>query len=237
MKKTKQRIRWWRILVWAVGGAAIGLLTQHIGIAVFVGVVFAFARFIGELSRPRPAAVESTPPLNADMAAHYQESGLDDGEVAVFRETMDDVAGQIQRFEEVINRVPKLKSITLNHDLVAVLHAYFKAIVQNPKQMGAAGHFIYEQLPNLVRIAEKYEAIAHHEVKTEDTYAVLTTAANTTADLANAIRQDYANFVEADIDSLEADLNLAKKQIPEATQTLDRRVDLSGLKQKEHVHE
>jgi 5-bromo-4-chloroindolyl phosphate hydrolysis protein len=86
-----------------------------------------------------------------------------------------------------------------------------------------------------VRIAEKYEAISHHEVKTEDTYEVLTQAANTTADLANAIRDDYAHFVETDIDALEADINLAKKQIPESTQNINTRVDLSGQKLKEHA--
>ncbi len=236
MKKTNQRIRWWRVLVWGAGGFAVGALLQHIGIAIFIGLVFAFARFIGELSRPRPAQTDTTPPLKPDLAAHYQASGLDEQEVTLFRETMDTVAEQIQTFEAVIARVPKLKAIAGNHDLVAVLHAYFKAIVKAPKQMSAAGHFIYEQLPNLVRIVQKYEAISQHEVKTEDTYAVLTTAANTTADLANAIRQDYANFVEADIDALEADINLAKKQIPEATQTLDRRVDLSSITQKENQH-
>jgi 5-bromo-4-chloroindolyl phosphate hydrolysis protein len=235
VKKTPKRIRWWRVGVWALGGLALGLIARHIGIAIFVGLVFAFARLIGELSRPKPTPDATTPPLSTQMALHYQESGLDDSEVTLFRETMDDVAAQIQSFEDITNRVPQLKRIALNTDIVAVLHAYFKAIVENPKQMGAAGHFIYEQLPNLVRIAKKYEAISHHEVKTEDTYAVLTTAANTTADLANAIRDDYAHFVETDIDDLEADINLAKKQLPESTTTLDRRVDLSGMKEKEHV--
>lgn len=235
MKKTTHRIRWWRVGVWALGGFAIGVLLQHIGIGLFIAAVFAFARFIGELSRPKPAAVVDTPPLSAAMAEHYQASGLDEDEVVLFRKTMDDLAESIQTFEAITNRVPKLKAIAINTDLSKVLHAYFKAIVNNPKQMGAAGHFIYEQLPNLVRIAQKYEAISQHEVKTSDTYDVLTTAANTVADLANAIRTDYANFVETDIDALEADINLAKKQIPQATQTLDRRVDPAFAKSKERV--
>ncbi|MFD1483735.1 5-bromo-4-chloroindolyl phosphate hydrolysis family protein [Lacticaseibacillus baoqingensis] len=235
MKKTPKRIRWWRIGVWALAGLALGMATHQLGIAIFVGIVFAFARFIGELSRPKPAQDTTTPPLTSKMAMHYQASGLDDSEISLFRETMDEVADQIQSFEDITNRVPQLKRIALNTDIVDVLHAYFKAIVENPKQMGAAGHFIYEQLPNLVRIANKYEAISHHEVKTADTYAVLTTAANTTADLANAIRDDYAHFVETDIDDLEADINLAKKQLPESTVAPGQHVDLSGLKEKEHV--
>lgn len=237
MKKTTHRIRWWRVLVWALGGFAIGVITQHIGIAVFIAIVFAFARFVGELSRPKPPVTETTPPLSAAMAEHYQASGLDDSEVELFRKTMDDAADAIQTFEDIINRVPKLKAVAINADLVAVLHAYFKAIVNNPKQMGAAGHFIYEQLPNLVRIAQKYEAITHHEVKTEDTYDVLTAAANTMADLARAIRDDYANFVETDIDALEADINLAKKQIPQATQTVQHPVDPAFADDKQRVKE
>lgn len=213
MQTHKNAIRWWRPLVWAIGGFALGMLSGRLWLAFFIALVFGGARLIGELARPVPEAPE-TPPLSPDMAAHYQESGLSATDVDLFRDTMDKAADEIRDFEAITKRVPKLAAISANQDLVAVLHAYFKAIVATPSHMSAAGHFLYEQLPQLVRIATKYETIEHHEVKTADATTVLTTAANTVSDLAQAIRANYAEFVEADIDELEADVALAKKQLP-----------------------
>ena len=223
-------IRWWRPAVWAAGGFALGILSGRLWLAVFVALVFGGARLIGELARPA-APEPDTPPLSADMASHYQAAGLSASEVDLFRDTMDKAADQIRDFEAITGRVPKLAAIAANQDLIAVLHAYFKAIVQTPSHMAAAGHFLYEQLPNLLRIASKYETISHHEVQTADTANVLTTAANTLSDLAGAIRSDYANFVEADLDALEADVALAKKQLPHQD-TIVRPVPINVEKEK-----
>ncbi|WP_179395279.1 5-bromo-4-chloroindolyl phosphate hydrolysis family protein [Lacticaseibacillus absianus] len=242
MKKTQKRVRRWRVAIWTAGGFALGLLSQQLWLALFVALVFGGARLIGELSRPKPQAPEETPPLTDKMAAHYADSGLSDSEIDLFRETMDTAAAQIREFDAIAARVPKIKAVALNHDLQDVLHAYFKAVVKTPKQLAIAGHFIYEQLPNLVSIAKKYEAISHHEVKTQDTYDVLTTAANTLSELAESIRTDYATFVETDLDDLEADLSLAKKQITprlaESTVQPGHTVDLTHIKEEmENTHE
>ncbi|WP_225047360.1 5-bromo-4-chloroindolyl phosphate hydrolysis family protein [Lacticaseibacillus kribbianus] len=244
MRKKDKQIRWWRVGVWTLGGLAIGLFSTQVWLAVFVALVFGFARLIGELSRPRPAAPTVAPPLTDRMAAHYAESGLSESEIDLFRETMDQVAAQIRQFETIENRVPKLKSVALNHDLDNVMHAYFKAVVKTPKQLASAGHFVYEQLPNLVNIAQKYEEISHHEVKTQDTYDVLTTAANALGDLAEAIKTDYAAFVENDLDDLEASVALAKKQmqerprLSESTTLPGHELDLSAVKEEmEKTHE
>lgn len=228
MTKPEKRIRWPRVILWAAAGLVLGMLTMHWWVGVFTMVVFGGARLIGELSKPVPKS--ATPPISPDMAAHYAESGLSESDVNLFRETMDQAADQIHEFEEIADRVPKIKAIATNADLFDIMHAYFKAIVQTPKKLGAAGHFIYEQLPNLLSIAQKYEAITHHEVKTQATYDVLTTASNTLKGLAETIRSGYSEFVESDIDELEADLDLAKKQIrpqlTETTETVDRQVHL-----------
>ncbi|WP_461224194.1 5-bromo-4-chloroindolyl phosphate hydrolysis family protein [Lacticaseibacillus suihuaensis] len=213
MKKNDKQIRWLRVGLWTLGGFVLGAVSTRLWLAVFVAVVFGFARILGELSRPRPTAPVAAPPMTDKMAAHYADSGLSESEIDLFRETMDQVAAQIRQFETIENRVPKIKSVALNHDLDNVMHAYFKAVVKTPKQLASAGHFVYEQLPNLVSIAQKYEEISHHEVKTQDTYDVLTTAANALGDLAEAVKADYAAFVENDLDDLEASVALAKRQM------------------------
>ncbi|MFD1392978.1 5-bromo-4-chloroindolyl phosphate hydrolysis family protein [Lacticaseibacillus jixianensis] len=232
MNKPEKRIRWLRVGIWAAAGLVLGMLTMHWWVGVFAMTVFGGARLIGELSRPVPKP--ATPPITPDMAAHYADSGLTASEINLFRETMDQAADQIHEFEAIADRVAKIKAIATNADLFDIMHAYFKAIVQTPKKLGAAGHFIYEQLPNLLSIAQKYEAITHHEVKTQDTYDVLTTAGNTLQGLADTIRGGYQEFVESDIDELEADLDLAQKQIKPrleaSTETVDRSVHLDPIK-------
>ena len=84
---TSKRIRTWRIILWAAMGAVLGALSGRWLIAIFVGAVFAFARFIGELSRPKPKSA-SLPSLDPKMAEHYAASGLSEEEIKLFRKTM-----------------------------------------------------------------------------------------------------------------------------------------------------
>ena len=119
---TSKRIRIWRIILWAAMGAAIGALSGRWVIALAIGVVFAFARYIGELSRPKPKST-SLPSLDPKMAEHYAASGLSDEEIKLFRKTMADLAEQIRTIEALTKEVPKLRALTLNTDLVDLLHA------------------------------------------------------------------------------------------------------------------
>ena len=113
---TSKRIRIWRIILWAAMGAAIGALSGRWVIALSIGVVFAFARYIGELSRPKPKST-SLPSLDPKMAEHYAASGLSDEEIKLFRKTMADLAEQIRTIEALTKEVPKLRALTLNTDL------------------------------------------------------------------------------------------------------------------------
>lgn len=224
--KTATQIRWVKVIAWAIIGFGLGfILERRLSWALAAMVLFALIRYgIGRyrVNRQGPH-VHASKPLSPKMAAHYQAAGLTASEIELFRTTMSTAATQIDQVEAIASRVPKLEAIAVNTDLIAVLHAFFKAIVNQPKRMSHASHFLYEKLPNLLDIMTKYDTISKHEVKTADTYAVLTTAANAVSDLANSIRTEYAAFVKTDVVDLEAALALARKQ-ETASQPLHERI-------------
>lgn len=217
--KQKKRHSGLRITIWALLGFGIGSMSGRLGIALFTAIVFGFARWLGERLGAPKEQVQPTgvPPLSASMSDHYQTSGLTDSEIQVFRDTMDAAAKQITTIETLIEAVPKLKQVALNHDLVPVLHAYFKAIVDQPKRLPEAANFLYDHLPNLERLMTRYQTITHHEVKSVDTFAVLDQAEQAIGQLADNITNQYQSFVADDIEDLESEIALTQKQIPETS--------------------
>lgn len=131
---------------------------------------------------------------------------------------MADLAEQIRTIEALTQQVPKLRALTLNTDLVDLLHAYFEALVQAPQRLTDAGTFVYQQVPNLLDLMQKYAQITHHEVKTADTYETLDKAFETMTNMAGKIRTDYQAFIKDDLADLDSDVRLAKKHLePEKT--------------------
>ena len=207
----KKKIRTARVWLWFGLGFLIGAISGRLPIAIAVALLFAFARYLGERLGTRPEPV--VPPLSEEMSSHYANAGLSESETELFRETMDTAAAQIEAIETTVNAVPKLKSIALQTDLLPVMHAYFKAIVQAPKRLTDASDFIYAVLPNLQHLVERYQTISHHEVKTQETYDVLSQAADAITKQAAAISDSYQAFVSEDLEDLESEVNLSHKQI------------------------
>ncbi|KRM72520.1 5-bromo-4-chloroindolyl phosphate hydrolysis family protein [Lacticaseibacillus brantae] len=208
-----KKIRKSRIALWIGLGFVAGLVISGRGdFAVLVALVFGLARFMGEWLG-RTSTKPSTAPVSPSLQAHYVEAGLSDSEITLFRETMETASEQINAIEATINAVPKLKSLALQTDLLPIMHAYFKAIVQAPKRLTEAAPFIYEILPNLNHLTDRYQTITNHEVKTQETYTVLTQAETAITAQAQTINEQYQAFVADDLEDLAASVSLSQKQI------------------------
>lgn len=146
-------------------------------------------------------------PLSKKMLAHYQAAGLSDTEIDVFRKTMARTKLEILELETVMQSVPKLRAINLNHDTLNLAKALFAALVKEPQRLQEAGDFIYKHLPNSLQIAKKYREINHHEMKTSDTYAVLDRSVEMLASLSEQIKADYLDFVQDDVSDLASTLD------------------------------
>ncbi|KRM78308.1 hypothetical protein FC84_GL001130 [Lapidilactobacillus dextrinicus DSM 20335] len=146
-------------------------------------------------------------PISEKMLSHYQETGLSDTDINVFRETMADAKQQIIELQATMTAVPKLRAINLNHDTLEVSKAMFAALVREPQRLQEAADFLYKHLPNSVQIAKKYQEISRHEIKTADTYAVLDRSVEVLANLSEQMKKDYTNFVADDISELSSTLD------------------------------
>ena len=189
------------------GNPVIGLLSPALG---------AFAAFLNYLWQNRSAEViDDTPerPMSKKLAAHYEAAGLSDSEVSVFRETMAGASKNIHQLQTTVDGAPELQDIMNEHDTMNVIHAYFRAIVDQPKRMTAAAPFLYEQLPNLADLTHKYAIITRHEVKTKDTYLVLSQAKDALDKLCKTVRDEYTDFVKSDLEDLDTTVELTKRQL------------------------
>lgn len=190
-----------------LGNAVLGL---------FVPAVAALAAFLNYLWQYRSATKDESDqqrPMSKKLAAHYEAAGLSESEISVFRETMAAASKNIHQLQSTVDGATELQDIMNEHDTMNVIHAYFRAIVDQPKRMTEAAPFLYEQLPTLADLTHKYAVITRHEVKTEDTYLVLSQAKNALDKLCQTVRGEYTDFVKSDLDDLDTTVELTKRQL------------------------
>lgn len=226
----KRRYREWQTVLMSFLGAVLAFLpvasfqagsndgtfsSFMFGLLVpIVAVLFALLSIYWQ-HRPAKAAPDAVvqPPMSKKLAAHYEAAGLSDSEIDMFRETMATASKNIHHLENTVQNVLELQDIMAENDTMNIIHAYFKAIVDEPKRMTEAAPFLYEQLPNMADLTHKYAVINGHEVKTEDTYLVLSQAKDALRKLASTIKDEYTDFVRSDIDDLDTTVNLTKRQL------------------------
>ncbi|WP_461218412.1 5-bromo-4-chloroindolyl phosphate hydrolysis family protein [Lapidilactobacillus salsurivasis] len=164
------------------------------------------------MRRDKKATDGFNEPISKKMLAHYQQAGLSDAEIDVFRETMSDAKKEIVELEQTMQAVPKLRAINLNHDTIGLTKAMFSALVNEPERLQEAADFLYKHLPTSLTIAKKYQEISQHEMKTSDTYAVLDRSVEMLASLSEQIKQDYLDYVHDDVSELESTLDGVDKE-------------------------
>ncbi|WP_125766563.1 5-bromo-4-chloroindolyl phosphate hydrolysis family protein [Lapidilactobacillus wuchangensis] len=173
-----------------------------------IGVVLLFLTHRGHREQRSDQQSDSfDAPISKKMLTHYQQSGLSDAEIKVFRDTMADAKKEIVTLDTTMQQVPKLRAINLNHDTINLSKALFAALVKEPDRLQEAAPFLYKHLPTSVQIAKKYEEISHHELKTSDTYAVMDRSVEMLAALSEQIKHDYLDFVSEDVSDLKSTLD------------------------------
>lgn len=151
------------------------------------------------------------PGLSKEKQEHYHEAGMSDKEIEFFRNTLAETKQQIDQLESNFQAVPKLKAINLRYDTLRVSKAMFKELVKEPKKLHLADKFLYNHLPNLVELTNKYVEISEHEIKSKATYDTLNDSISAIENVAVLIIKDYEDFVSDDIEDLEVEISIAKQ--------------------------
>lgn len=195
-----------------IGGGNLRATVLGIGVPLVAGV-FALLNYLWQMRTAPEEVPDIDKPMSKRLANHYKESGLTESEVSVFRETMASASKSIHQLEGNVQGATELQDILAESDAMNVIHAYFRAIVDQPKRMNEASPFLYEQLPNLADLTHRYAIIQRHEVKTEDTYLVLSQAKDTLEKLCRKIQTEYTDFVRSDLEDLDTTVELTKRQL------------------------
>lgn len=224
-KPKEERIREYQVIAMSFVGYLFGTITYGMAFGTTMilplgmivpgfAILFAVLCILWQKRRPTPVEPDiNDRPMSKKLADHYEEAGLSESEISVFRETMAGASKNIHQLESTVNDTVELQDILREFDTMNVIHAYFKAIVNEPKRMTEAAPFLYEQLPNMADLTHKYQIITRHEVKTSDTYLVLNQAKDALAKLAATIRDEYASFVHDDLEDLDTTVTLTKQQL------------------------
>lgn len=183
------------------------IILVGLGISLILGIKQVFSRMSGIKDE------QDMPKLTKDKDSHYRESGMTDQEIAFFRQTMAETKEHINTLEKNMNQVAKLKAINLRYDTLKASKAMFKEMVKEPQKLHQADRFLYNHLPNMVELTNKYIEINDHELKNKNTYDVLNQSAIAIEEVSQLIVNDYATFVADDLDDIDVEISIAQQNI------------------------
>ncbi|MDT2815142.1 5-bromo-4-chloroindolyl phosphate hydrolysis family protein [Vagococcus carniphilus] len=189
------------------------LLGKLIAGALSLSLVIAVYWFIKAIASKNKKSDNNIPYLTKEKEEHYADFGMNDQEIAFFRDTMAQAKKNIATLEENMNQVAKLKAINLRYDTLKATKAMFKEIVKEPNKLHQSDQFLYNHLPNLVELTNKYVEINNHELKNKNTFEVLNQSAVAIEEVSQLIVNDYSDFVKDDLEDLDVEISIAKQNI------------------------
>lgn len=157
----------------------------------------------------------------AEKEAHYKEQGMTDQEITFFRDTMKTAKKQILEIEKNTTKSAKLKAIDLRNNTLRAAKAIFKELVKEPRKLHQANEFLYNHLPNLKNLTERYLEIDSHEIKNKQTYETLDKSAAAIDELSKLIVSDYTDLTADDLEDMEVEISIAQQSIERTKTKLD----------------
>ncbi|MEG0372362.1 MAG: 5-bromo-4-chloroindolyl phosphate hydrolysis family protein [Enterococcus sp.] len=198
--------------------AAIGVLCLFEGdlgnfIIFLMLAVGGWLIYSGFKGRTGSRKKEYVPFLTKEKEAYYKQNGMSESEIELFRETMNLSKQQVLRLQQNVQKSAKLKAIDLRHDTLKAAKALFKELVKEPTRLPEASQFLYTHLPNIVDLTDHYVEINSHEVKSKEVYGKLEESAQIIDQMADLIVKDYQQFVSGDLEDMDVELSIAKKNL------------------------
>lgn len=185
-----------------------------LGIAIFVLLIsillnlkFLFQRLLKKDNSTK----DNLPSLSRVKEEHYSKTGMSEDEIVFFRKTMAEAKANIVTLNKNMTSTAKLKSIDLRLQTTTAAKAMFKELVNDPQKLHLADQFLYNHLPNITELTNKYLEIDRHELKTKQTYQALKQCAEAIEKASILLIGDYNKFVQDDLDELDVEISIAEK--------------------------
>lgn len=192
------------------------------GIGLLALIVIASIITINRLFSSKKAPEKTTPNLSMEKEQHYQDLGMDHKQIDFFRDTMATAKKQIIQLDRNMQSVAKLKAIDLRNDTLKAAKGMFKELVKNPNKLHQADRFLYNHLPNLVDLTNKYLEINDHDVKTKNTFEALEKSSYVIDDVSKLLVSDYELFVSDDLEELDVEITIAQQNLAREKEMQER---------------
>ena len=98
----------------------------------------------------------------------YHEAGLSDTDIKIFRENLSEAKENIKTWEKLLKKEDDLQVVESVTGGLEASKQTFKYIVQNPQELTKQNEFLYKDLPNMVKLSEKFIEMKKQSVRTEE---------------------------------------------------------------------
>ncbi|WP_081168301.1 5-bromo-4-chloroindolyl phosphate hydrolysis family protein [Lactococcus garvieae] len=147
-----------------------GMMMDGIPSFIRIILILLVALWLISLFRRKSNKKESTAkkPARKENIRRYQEAGLSESDIEIFRETLGDAKENIEKWEANTNKNDELEVVESVTGGLEASKLLFKHIVQNPTQLTKQNDFLYKDLPNMVKLTEKYLEMQKQSIKTQE---------------------------------------------------------------------
>ncbi|EKU94395.1 5-bromo-4-chloroindolyl phosphate hydrolysis protein [Alloiococcus otitis] len=189
-------------------------------LALIIAVLAACgAYFLIKKSFQKDSQSPQVPKLSKDKENFYRSKGLSSDDIKFFRQTMQTSKKHILAIEKQIKSSSKLSAIEKRHNTIEITKSLFKDIVIEPDRLHQVDQFLYIHLPSLDDMTRKFVKIEGHTAKSKATFDILTKSSETIEDLCQEITQDYLDFRQADLSSIQASIDITEDSLDDHDQT------------------
>ncbi|WP_096817219.1 5-bromo-4-chloroindolyl phosphate hydrolysis family protein [Lactococcus fujiensis] len=137
----------------------------------------------------------------------YRESGLSDSDIKIFRENLAEAKTNIETWEKNMKKNDDLQVVESVTGGLESSKLTFKYIVQNPQELTKQSEFLYKDLPNMVKLSDKFIEMKKQSVKTDDISRDLDETLLLIKTLSTNISKNYHDILMDDVNVIKHEVN------------------------------
>ncbi len=137
----------------------------------------------------------------------YRESGLSDSDIKIFRENLAEAKTNIETWEKNMKKNDDLQVVESVTGGLESSKLTFKYIVQNPQELTKQSEFLYKDLPNMVKLSDKFLEMKKQSVKTDDISRDLDETLLLIKTLSTNISKNYHDILMDDVNVIKHEVN------------------------------
>ncbi|WP_010647986.1 5-bromo-4-chloroindolyl phosphate hydrolysis family protein [Oceanobacillus massiliensis] len=142
-----------------------------------------------------------------------RSNGLTRREYRFIENNLKEAKHKISRLQKSLFRVRSIQQAKQNLEIARTAQKIYANAKKEPRRFYQAEGFFYNHLDSLVELAEKYAYLSSQPAKNKDMVHSLEETRQTVITLGETIKKDLYIMLDDDIDTLQFELDVAKKSI------------------------